>query len=111
GTAHDVAAHTLPGTLIGTPQYMSPEQAQGREVDYRTDVWSLGVVLYETLTARLPFSAANRGEMLKAIVQLDPVPISIVRQDLTPELSRFIMTTLSKEPAQRTQELGEPLST
>ena len=111
GPMHEVASHTLPGTLIGTPQYMSPEQAQGREVDYRTDVWSLGVVLYEMLTARLPFSGSNRGEMLKAIIERDPVPISGLRQDLPPELSRFIMSTLSKEPAQRTQDLGEPLST
>ena len=103
------ASYTLPGTLIGTPQYMSPEQAQGRDIDFRTDVWSLGVVLYETLTSCLPFSGSNRGELLKGIVELDPVPISVLRPDLLPELSSFIMTMLSKEPSRRTRELEGPL--
>ena len=107
----EAAFRTLPGTIIGTPHYMSPEQARGAEVDFRTDIWSLGVVLYETLTAHLPFAGSTRSELLKAIVERDPLPISVLRQDLTPELSRFIMTMLSKEPSQRTQDLGEPLST
>ena len=109
--ADATSPHTLPGTLIGTPQYMSPEQAQGVDVDYRTDIWSLGVVLYEVLTARLPFSGSNRSQMLKAIVECDPVSISELRQDLSPELSRYIMTMLSKQPSQRTRELKGPLST
>ena len=106
----EIMPHTLPGTLIGTPQYMSPEQAQGIDVDYRTDIWSLGVVLYEALTARLPFSGSNRIEVLKAIVECDPVSISDFRQDLSPELSRYIMIMLSKQPAQRTGDLEGPLS-
>jgi len=107
---HD-APHTLAGTLIGTPQYMSPEQAQGIEVDYRTDIWSLGVVLYEVLTQRLPFPGSNRIQMLRAIVEGDPVSISDLRQDLSPEFSRYIMTMLSKQPAERTRELEGPFST
>jgi serine/threonine-protein kinase len=106
----EVAPHTLPGILIGTPQYMSPEQVRGVDVDYRTDIWSLGVVLYEVLTARRPFSGSNRDELLKAIVECDPVSISDLRQDVSPEFSRYIMTMLSKQPAQRTRELEGPLS-
>jgi serine/threonine-protein kinase len=111
GPMHEVGSHTLPGTLIGTPQYMSPEQARGAEVDFRTDVWSLGVVLYEMLTSRLPFWGANRTELLKAILEREPVPISTLRQDLLPQLSSSIMTMLSKEPSSRARELGEPLLT
>ncbi|MCA1579540.1 MAG: protein kinase [Acidobacteria bacterium] len=106
-----IAPHTLPGILIGTPQYMSPEQVRGVDVDYRTDIWSLGVVLYEVLTARRPFSGSNRDELLKAIVECEPVSISDLRQDLSSELSRYIMTMLSKQPSQRTRELEGPLST
>jgi TolB-like protein len=90
---------------------MSPEQAQGVDVDFRTDIWSLGVVLYEALTARLPFSGSNRSEMLKAIIQGDPISISELLQDLSPELSRYIMSMLSKQPTERAHELEEPLST
>jgi serine/threonine-protein kinase len=106
-----IAPHTLPGTLIGTPQYMSPQQAQGDDVDYRTDIWSLGVVLYEALTGQLPFSGSNRVEMLKAIVECEPVSVFDLRTDLSPELSRYIMTMLSKEPSQRTRDLEGPLAT
>lgn len=111
GPAHEIGSHTIPGTLIGTPQYMSPEQARGAEVDFRTDVWSLGVVLYEMLSSRLPFSGSNRTELFKAIVEREPVPLSTLRQDLMPELSSFVMTMLSKEPSERSRHVGEPLLT
>src|SRR5450432_133926 len=65
------------GTVVGSPDYMSPEQARGREdVDYRTDIWSLCVVLYEAITASAPFSASNYNALLRAIVEDEPKPLS-----------------------------------
>ena len=67
---------TMPGTLVGTLPYMSPEQVRGEELDCRSDIFSFGAVLYELLSGRRPFDAKNRAELISAILTLDPPPIS-----------------------------------
>src|SRR5690349_19737416 len=87
------------GSSVGTPEYMSPEQAQGREVDARTDIWSLGVVLFEMLTGRLPFHRDHRGALAHAILA-DPVPQTPGVPD---DLRRVVTKALAKDPADRWQ--------
>jgi serine/threonine-protein kinase len=94
------------GMVIGTPQYMSPEQAMGKrgdELDGRSDLYSLGVVMYEMLTADLPFKAETTMGMLLAHVQQPPRPIPTLRPELQiPEpIARLAMRLLEKDPAQR----------
>jgi len=101
GGADESALQTVPGTIFGTPQYMSPEQARGEQVDVRTDVWSLGVVLYEMLAGHPPFTGSNVRAVIKAILENEPTPISADRQEVSPELNRVVMTMLSKDVARR----------
>ena len=70
--------HTEAGLVLGTVNYMSPEQARGLEVDERTDIWSLGVVLYEMLARRLPFNGATRMDTIVAILDREPEPLAQV---------------------------------
>src|SRR6516225_3848085 len=71
----DRGSDTLPGVLLGTPRYMSPEQARGQEVDARSDIWSLGVLLYEMLAGRPPFAGATHADTIAAILGAEPVPL------------------------------------
>ena len=87
--------------LVGTPQYMSPEQLRARALDYRTDLWSLGVVAYEALTGRPPFQAAAFTEMLARIYMDVPEGPSTLRPDLDPEVDTFFERALAKEPEAR----------
>jgi len=100
---------TSTGRVMGTPEYMSPEQAQGREIDYRTDLYSLGVVAYEALTARVPF----RGETPTAThymhVHEEPPRPTLMNPDLTKEMEAPILKALAKDPQQRYQS-GKELS-
>lgn len=92
---------TKEGTLLGTPWYMSPEQVRGREVDGRTDLYSIGVIMYETLTGVLPFDAEAVGDLLVQIATSQEVPMAQRRPDLPPVLSEVIARALSKEPEER----------
>jgi serine/threonine protein kinase len=94
--------NTKTGAMLGTPYYMSPEQAQGvKAVDHRSDLWSLAVIVYVMLTGRLPFDSEALGDLLlKIIVQPMPVP-SQVAPDLPPAFDRWWATAANRDPSQR----------
>ena len=92
---------TATGTPVGTVAYMSPEQTRGEAVDLRADVWALGVVLYEMLTGRLPFTGENAAAVAYAIVARDPTPPSALREHLPPGLDHVVATALAKLPERR----------
>jgi serine/threonine-protein kinase len=104
---------TTAGTVMGTPDYMPPEQAQGKPADFRSDLYSLAVVFFETFTGKLPFKGENPMAVVVAhIQQLPPKPRS-VNPKLSPELEALILKGLAKDPAKRwqtTDELLEALS-
>jgi serine/threonine-protein kinase len=103
-------ALTAPGTAVGTPRYMAPEQVLEQKLDQRTDVHGLGVVLYEMLTGRGPFQARSYGEMTIRLVKDAPPPIARHRRRSTPvppALEAVVLRCLDKEPARRYQSMSE----
>ena len=92
---------TRTGTVVGTPAYMSPEQARGREVDFRTDLFSLGVVFYELVAGRNPFEAATVTATLANLIEMEAPPLQTVRADCPAELDRIVALCLRKDPAER----------
>ena len=107
GIAHmedsECTLQTREGEILGTPAFMSPEQVQGKPVDGRSDLFSLGVILYQLATGRRPFGkqGSTLASLLHAIVHSAPVEPVELRPDLDPRLSRVILKCLSKEPAER----------
>jgi serine/threonine protein kinase/Flp pilus assembly protein TadD len=92
---------TASGLVMGTAAYMSPEQARGQEVDARTDIWSLGVVLYEMIGGRLPFAGATSADRIVAILEREPEPLGKVRRDVPATLETMVNRTLAKNRDER----------
>jgi dienelactone hydrolase/predicted Ser/Thr protein kinase len=92
---------TRAGTTLGTVAYMSPEQAQGEEVDHRSDIWSLGVVMYEMLSGVLPFKGEREASILYSVVHEDPKPLKDLKPDVPLELQQIIDRSLKKKPEAR----------
>ena len=91
------------GVVVGTPYYMSPEQALGRPIDHRSDLFSLGIVLYELVTGKLPFVGATTTETIEKITHADPDPMARFNYSLPQELERIVRKLLEKDPARRYQ--------
>ena len=98
---------TREAATMGTVAYMSPEQAKGEVVDHRTDIWSLGVVLYEMITAQLPFKGEYDQSMIHSILNHEPEPITKIRKDLPSGLEQVIYKALAKNPAGRYQSMED----
>ena len=96
-------SHTKEGVVVGTVYYMSPEQARGEKVDHRTDIWSLGVILYRMLAGELPFGSDYEQAVIYSIMNEEPVPITDLRPDISPELGEIVRRCMAKDPADRYQ--------
>ncbi|HUO35127.1 MAG TPA: protein kinase [Candidatus Acidoferrum sp.] len=107
------AADTRPGLIIGTPEYMSPEQAAGLDLDFRSDQFSFGLVLYEMITGKRPFSRPTVAETLVAILREQPEPVNAHAPDAPAPLCWVVERCLSKEPEKRyanTQDIARELT-
>jgi len=98
---------TQPGIVLGTPSYMSPEQALGKDLDHRSDLFSVGVVLYELVTGRQPFTGSNAIEIVNNIVNGQPPAIARLNYNVPPELERITLKCLQKQPDRRYQSARE----
>ena len=101
--------NTEPGIVMGTASYMSPEQARGLEVDARSDIWSLGAVLYEMAAGRLPFEGATTTDVLSMILHREPASLLLYRSEAPAEVERIVEKALTKEREERYQ-LAKELS-
>ena len=93
--------------VLGTPSYLSPEQALGEKADSRSDIWSLGLVLYEMVTGRLPFQGDQRDALLHSIIHKEHEPVTAQRVGLPVELDRILDKALAKDPAERYQHVDD----
>lgn len=104
------AHQTVPGVVMGTAQYMSPEQARGERVDARTDIFSFGIVLYELIAGRVPFSGRNAKELVASIINDDPLPLAHFQPQLPEVLEWIVAKALVKDRDERYQTAREMLN-
>jgi serine/threonine protein kinase/tetratricopeptide (TPR) repeat protein len=100
---------TIEGTTLGTVAYMSPEQIRGEEIDYRTDIWSLGVILYEMLTGQTPFQGEFEQAVMYEIINQDPQPPTGLRTGIPIDLDRILIKILAKDRDERYQHIDDLL--
>jgi eukaryotic-like serine/threonine-protein kinase len=114
-SSHNPEADTIPlsdtdpGAVIGTTGYMSPEQARGRTVDARTDIFSFGVVLYEMVAGRVPFGGENKNDIIAALLNRDPPLLARYAPNAPPELERIVTKALAKDKEERYQTVKDLL--
>jgi len=101
---------TRPGLVLGTAHYMSPEQARGQKVDARSDIWSLGVVLYEMVAGNPPFRGETPSDCIAAILTAEPTPLTSVSPDVPVALESILQRALRKDSGERYQTVNEMLA-
>ena len=101
---------TVQGTILGTLQYMSPEQLEGNEADARSDIFSFGAMLYESITGRKGFTGSSQASLIAAVMTTAPPPVSTIQPMASPALDRLVRKCLAKSPDERWQNAGDLLS-
>lgn len=107
GTQPSPQISTSPGLIMGTASYMSPEQARGQKIDARSDIFSLGIVLYEAVTGRLPFAGETTSDVIAAVLKEEPPPLRQFRPEAPAELQNIVGKALRKDREQRYQSIKE----
>ena len=102
--------NTIPGMIMGTPHYMSPEQARGKDIDRQTDIFSFGVVLYEMLSGNLPFDGNTTSDIIAAVLMKELKSLREMNREMPPELDEIVHKSLQKDKAKRYQTVRSLLS-